>query len=198
MTPDRSFRGDFSAAILAQVLSGGKVKIAVIGVFNKEVLDRLKAEGQEATFEDMDVKLLGGCADSSEEKPEETLVRELSREGFLGDCSFGETRLIDSRFIPDRNSPNKNHAQRFYLITRWDGELRTADMLEEEGDEIITPLTMFDFRDLHTLIFSTHHRPLFKAMEVLAAENRDVAEQYSDLFAAYHRKELRGRFRPRG
>lgn len=190
---DRAFRGDFSGGILASVGPDGKVEIMVVGVIEKVVYDQLRAEGCEPTVEDLDIKLPGGCADNPEATTGQVLEGEIRQECFEGQCTLGPTLLVLERRKPntDPNAFSKIHIQRFYLITRWDGELRVRDLLEDEGDEYLTPPMMFEFRRLYHVIFGTHQEPIFRALEALAKNDSRVAEEYADLLAQFNAGKIR-------
>ncbi len=193
MAPERVFRGDFSGGILAEVKADGTVDIMVVGVTEKDRLDYLKANNLPVTTDDMKIKLLGGCADSPEATPGQVLEQEIREKAFEGKCVLGPSLLVFERRkrSTDPKALSAEHVQRFFLVTRWDGEVRKRDMLEDEGDEFLSPPQMVEFRKLHSIIFGTHLAPIFKAIEALAKVHSRVAGQYSDLLAAFNRGEIK-------
>lgn len=191
MAPRMEYRGDYAGAVLAQVNTDGTVGIVVVGTIKVAVLEALKEKELEPNRHDMDVKLPGGCADFPEETPEKTVLREIGTEVFEGEYSIGEARLI--HVAPGKNDFEKGgvHTKRFFLSTNWKGELRQVDKVEDEKDEGLAPPEVVEFKQLSQLIFHSHFIPLFKAMLVLAAENKAVAEQYSELFRDYQERKVK-------
>lgn len=135
----------------------------------------------------LQVKMPGGCAVDQEENENLPLavVRELRGEIAKGnDFHVNVGEQIFQRFKPSRRPGDPKHQQSFYYA-QIEGQLRAEDMVEDEGDEVLTPPFWIEARELCGVIFFSHREPLIAGMERLARDSSEIAHQYSDILGTY-------------
>lgn len=185
--PERKFPGHFAGGVIPYTNGAGMVQFLVIGVLHIS----FEHADNDARRRAMQVKFPGGCGESREENanPTTILVRELQSEiaavnGSLRITVNGELYRETKR----ARSPSEEDHLKFFFACRVDGPLRQVDMLEEEGDELLSPPFLIGARALVGKVYPTHREPLIKALEALSHDNRAVAVEYADILAAYHAK----------
>lgn len=181
--PVRKFPGHFAGAFISRVDADSKVEILVIGALPIEY----READQKLQLRKLQVKMPGGCAVNHEENENLplTVVRELCGEiAKSSDFHVNVGEQIFRRFKSGRSPGEPKHQQSFYC-TRFEGELRTDDMVEDEGDEVLTPPSWIEARELSGVIFFSHREPLIAGLERLARDSSEIAHRYSDILATY-------------
>ncbi len=182
MAPNtRKFPGDFAGAFIPRASDSGVIQVLVIGVLPIGYRDA----GAATKLQKMQIKMPGGCAENEKENNDLRLAlgRELRYE--IGAGSPMRITAGDVVFRREKRRGSSVHHQVFYLV-EVGGELRTSDLIEDEGDEVITPPAWADVRGLIEggIIFHSHLEPLLCGIERLALESAAVAREYADILNA--------------
>lgn len=182
MYPDRKFPGHFAGAFIPRVGADGLVEVLVFDVLPVQYREAEK----KLRMQKLQVKMPGGCAENLEENA--SLPRALARElldeiAKCGDFQVEVGEPIFQRFKPGRGG-GPEHQQSFYY-TRFQGELRTEDKVEDEKDEVLAPPVWIEARQLWGKIFSSHREPLVAGLGYLARSSSEIAYRYSDILATY-------------
>lgn len=183
MNPIRKFPGHFAGAFIPRVRADGTVEVLVIGILPIQY----RGAKKEVQMKKFQVKMPGGCAQSDEENANLplALIRELRGEiAKYDDFRVDIGKQIFQRFKPGRGPEDTKHQQSFYYA-QFQGELRTEDVVEDEGDEVLSPPCWLEARQLWGTIFFSHREPLVAGLECLARDSSEIAYRYSDILATY-------------
>jgi hypothetical protein len=180
--PIRKFAGHFAGAFIPCVGADGVVKVLVLDVLPIT----FENADTKVKLEKTQTKMPGGCAESQEENDNLSLalVRELRREIAKCDDFWVEVgEQISKRPKPGRNHGDPEHLK-FFFYAQFQGELRTEAVVEDEGDEILSPPFWVEARQLWGRIFDSHRRPLLHGLQHLARQSPEVAYRYANFLEA--------------
>jgi hypothetical protein len=179
--PIRKFAGHFVGALISRVGADGTVEVLVVGALPIQFRDA----DEEMRAQKVQVKMPGGCAQTQTENDNLSLalLRELRYEiGGCGDFSIEVGEEVFRCSKPGRNN-GPEHLQ-FFFHTGFQGELRTEAVVEDEGDEILSPPVFVEARQLWGRIFHSHREPLLHGLQHLARLSPEVAYRYANFLDA--------------